>query len=556
MASGAKAKLSASHLARAPQPPRTMAANLETRAATAIDALNAGRWGDDDDGAAAPAPAAPTTGDVDAVAASLASQKVSAVETMKTAEGETIQVERASGDTSELVAARSWEDLNLDPSLLKGVYLANFAKPFKIQEAALPLILSGFRKAPVRENLLAQAKSGSGKTAAFVLGMLENVDVRSPATQALCVCPTRELAQQNAAVTRTIGKVLIEEKGLVVALALSDNAGKGAGGRGRGRAPKEPVVGHIVVGTPGRTLQLIKTRQLKTQGITMLVLDEADEMDMRGHRDDTRSLRKALPDPCQVLCFSATYTDEVCRDIEASVFKRHPSSKVLIANAKDDDRSELMVREIAHVWCDAKEHPGGKLGIVEDIYDLLSAQQSIIFVNTRKDVHHIASVLTAKNFSVEDLTGGRGAGGMDSAERDRVMAAFRDGKVKVLITTNVIARGIDVPGVNIVINYDLPTIVDYSVPRGASSKPPEADFDTYIHRVGRTGRAGAKGVAINLVDQDASGGLDLKILASLETLCFGKQPAPWTMIAKVPDASDVEEIKNIANRHMNGKASV
>jgi superfamily II DNA/RNA helicase len=145
---------------------------------------------------------------------------------------------------------------------------------------------------------------------------------------------------------------------------------------------------------------------------------------------------------------------------------------------------------------------------------------------------------------------------MDSAERDRVMAAFRDGKVKVLITTNVIARGIDVPGVNIVINYDLPTIIDYSVPRGASSKPPEADFDTYIHRVGRTGRAGAKGVAINLVDQDASGGLDLKILASLETLCFGKQPAPWTMIAKVPDASDVEEIKNIANRHMNGKASV
>ena len=308
-----------------------MAANLETRAATAIDALNAGRWGDDDDGAAAPAPAAPTTGDVDAVAASLASQKVSAVETMKTAEGETIQVERASGDTSELVAARSWEDLNLDPSLLKGVYLANFAKPFKIQEAALPLILSGFRKAPVRENLLAQAKSGSGKTAAFVLGMLENVDVRSPATQALCVCPTRELAQQNAAVTRTIGKVLIEEKGLVVALALSDNAGKGAGGRGRGRAPKEPVVGHIVVGTPGRTLQLIKTRQLKTQGITMLVLDEADEMDTRGHRDDTRSLRKALPDPVP--------NSNLQRDFNVSVFESFDaSSSTLLRELDEGDR--------------------------------------------------------------------------------------------------------------------------------------------------------------------------------------------------------------------------
>ena len=523
-------------------------------------ALQKGRWGDEEEEESkAPPVVGGASSGVDAVAASLASQSVSAVETMKTAEGETIQVERASGDTSELVAARSWEDLNLEPSLLKGVYLANFAKPFKIQEAALPLILGGFHKAPVRENLLAQAKSGSGKTAAFVLGMLQNVDLARAETQALCVCPTRELAQQNAAVCRTIGKAMIEEKGLVVALALSDTAGggKGAGrGRGRGRAPKEDVRGHIVVGTPGRTLALIKTRQLKTAGITMLVLDEADEMDARGHRDDTRSLRKALPDPCQVLCFSATYTDEVCKDIEVSVFKRHPNSKVLIANAKDDDRSTLMVTEIAHVWCDAKEHPQGKLGIVEDIYDLLSAQQSIIFVNTRKDVQHITQVLTAKNFSVEDLTGGRGAGGMDSTERDRVMAAFRDGKVKVLITTNVIARGIDVPGVNIVINYDLPVIVDYSVPRGAATKPPEADLDTYIHRVGRTGRAGAKGVAINLVDQDASGGLDLKILAQLETKCFGKQPKPWTMIAKVPDAADVEEIKNIANKHMQGKAAV
>lgn len=280
-------------------------------------------------------------------------------------------------------------------------------------------------------------------------------------------------------------------------------------------------------------------------------------MDARGHRDDTRSLRKALPDAVQVLCFSATYTDEVCRDIETSVFKRHPASKVLIPDVSDGDRSNLMVDEIAHVWCDAAEHAGGKLGIVEDIYDLLSAQQSIIFVNTRKDVQHIARVLTEKNFSVEDLTGGRsGHGGMDGNERDRVMAAFRDGKVKVLITTNVIARGIDVPGVNIVINYDLPVIVDYSQPRGASTAPPEADFDTYIHRVGRTGRAGARGVAINLVDDRDSGGRDTKTLASLETLCFGKQPKPWTKIRKVPDASDVEAIKKMANEHMAGNASV
>ena len=139
---------------------------------------------------------------------------------------------------------------------------------------------------------------------------------------------------------------------------------------------------------------------------------------------------------------------------------------------------------------------------------------------------------------------------MDANERDRVMAAFRDGKVKVLITTNVIARGIDVPGVNIVINYDLPVIVDYSIPRGASSKPPEPDSDTYIHRVGRTGRAGARGVAINLIDQDASGGRDLEVLSGLETLCFGRQPTRWTMIQKVPDASDVESIKEMVKKKM------
>ena len=144
---------------------------------------------------------------------------------------------------------------------------------------------------------------------------------------------------------------------------------------------------------------------------------------------------------------------------------------------------------------------------------------------------------------------------MDANERDRVMAAFRDGKVKVLITTNVIARGIDVPGVNIVINYDLPVVIDYSIPRGASQKPPEPDSDTYIHRVGRTGRAGARGVAINLVDQAGSNNQDLAVLAALETRCFGAQPAPWTMIQKVPDASDVEAIKDMVRKKMASSSS-
>ncbi|KAJ1450828.1 P-loop containing nucleoside triphosphate hydrolase protein [Pelagophyceae sp. CCMP2097] len=531
------AALALKDLAAAPPPDRSAAAEI------AADG-DAGAWGDDDLVAAAPAPA----DDVSTALAGMAAAKVGgATELMTTATGETIQIERASG-SDELRAARTWEELDLHPALLKGVYLADLARPFKIQEAALPLILSGFRAKPFRENMLAQAKSGSGKTAAFVLGMLQNVDLSLREPQAICVCPTRELTQQNANVTRQIGKVLMDECGLEVHVAVSETSSSGKGGKGgKGRSSsssRERVTAHIVVGTPGKTLGLIKSKGLSTHRVTMLVLDEADEMDARGHRDDTRALRKALPEDVQVLCFSATYTDDVVRDIEASVFKRHASSKVLIASAADDDRSQLMVSEIAHVWCDAAEHPAGKLGIVEDIFDLLSAQQSIIFVNTRNDVHRIASLLQAKNFSTADLTGGRGTNGMDSTERDRVMQSFRDGKIKVLISTNLIARGIDVPGVNIVINYDLP--VDFDQQRGA----PKADVDTYIHRVGRTGRAGARGVAINLVDQAGSNGSDLKVLASLESHCFGPQPAPWTMIKKVPDASDVESIKDMAKKHL------
>ena len=504
-------------------------------------------WADDAEGPP-PEPVQPPgeeNKEEDVVAALAKAQVSGASEAITTDDGATIRIERAG--VEELVAAQSWEDLNLSEALLKGVYLADFPKPFKIQQAALPLILSGFRKVP-KENMLAQAKSGSGKTAAFVLGMLANVDLRMKGTQALCVNPTRELANQNANVIRLIGKVLIEEQGLKVDVALpqsfaaadGERGGRRGGrySRGRGHHADERTDAHIVVGTPGKTLRMVKNRSIQAQGITMLVLDEADEMDSLGHRDDTRSLRKELPDDCQVLCFSATYTDEVVSDIERTVFKRHPHNKVLVDTAQvsaNEDRSQLMVRQIAHVWCAAGDHPDGKLGIVEDVYDLLSAQQSIIFVNTRRDVHRIQAILQAKNFSTQDLTGGRAGapGGMDARERDAAMRRFRDGEVKVLIATNVVSRGVDVPGVNIVINYDLPIDFDTG----------SADCDTYIHRVGRTGRAGKRGVAINLVD--ATNPRELTVLRQIEQFCFPGEGA----IHKV-DAADVETIKTVAKAHL------
>mmetsp|Transcript_9332 Transcript_9332/g.12932 ORF Transcript_9332/g.12932 Transcript_9332/m.12932 type:complete len:516 (+) Transcript_9332:74-1621(+) len=504
-------------------------------------------WADADDEIVIPE--APRTAEENTIVEELAKATVTSSEAIETTDGSKITVERAG--VEELIAAESWEDLNLSSALLKGVYLADFPKPFKIQQAALPLILSGFRKSP-KENLLAQAKSGSGKTAAFVLGLLAHVDTQVKAPQAIVVNPTRELANQNAQVIRTLGKVLIEEQGLEIAMALPQSAqGNGIPQRGRGRGRggprvrEEPVYAHIIVGTPGKTLGWVKSRVVQTQRVTTLVLDEADEMESLGHRDDTRSLRRLLPDDCQVLCFSATYTAEVVHDIERTVFKRQPHNKVLmnlnlVSDDKDEseDRSKLMVRQIAHVWCAAGDHPEGKLGIVEDIFDLLSAQQSIIFVNTRNDVHRIQAILHAKNFSTQDLTGGSSArGGMDARERDAAMQRFRDGQVKVLIATNVVSRGVDVPGVNIVINYDLP--IDF--------ESGQADCDTYIHRVGRTGRAGKRGVAINLVD--LANPRELSLLRQIERYCFGSGEKEWTHIQKV-DAGDVETIKSVAKSHL------
>ena len=160
---------------------------------------------------------------VGGITETLSKQAVSVVETVKTFWLRATRSSAAADGAAALVAARTWEELNLDPALLKGVYLANFAKPFKIQEAALPLILDGFKKTPVRENLLAQAKSGSGKTAAFALGMLQNVDLTKPHVQGMAMSYP-ELATQNAAVVQLIGKTLVEEKGLVVALALSEGS--------------------------------------------------------------------------------------------------------------------------------------------------------------------------------------------------------------------------------------------------------------------------------------------------------------------------------------------
>ncbi|RKO97798.1 hypothetical protein CXG81DRAFT_12464 [Caulochytrium protostelioides] len=351
-------------------------------------------------------------------------------------------------------AVSTFDDLGLHADLLKGIYAMGFKKPSKIQEKALPLLLSNPPK-----NIIAQSQSGTGKTAAFVLTMLSRVDPANPATQAICMAPARELARQIMDNVQAMGKYTSVTTGY----AIRDAVAKG-----------EKVDAQIVIGTPGTIMDLIKRRQLVTRDVKILVLDEADNMlDQQGLGDQSLRVKKLMPPTCQILLFSATFTDLVRKYAETFAPK---------ANQLSLKREELSVEGIKQFYMDCKDAPH-KVVILCSIYNLLTIGQSIIFVHKRSDADNLAEEMRNQGHVVNVLHGG-----LDSTARDAVIDGFRDMKFKVLITTNVISRGIDISNVSLVINFDLP--VDQSG---------RADAETYLHRIGRTGRFGRAGVSINFV---------------------------------------------------------
>jgi ATP-dependent RNA helicase DDX19/DBP5 len=349
-----------------------------------------------------------------------------------------------------------------------------FERPSAIQEEALPRILA----TPPR-NLIGQAQSGSGKTAAFVIGMLYRITVDAPATtQALCVTPTRELAVQI--VNKCIAPMAAHMPGLKIRLGLS----------GEHLAKSERVDAHLVVGTPGKVVDWLKRKQLLTKHIKVFVLDEADNMvGVGGHRANSQLVKKQMPKTCQSLFFSATFPEEVINF--ASKMVENPD-KILIAAGPEF----LVLDVIKQLWIDTQAYDGGKLAFLADIYSLLTIGQSIVFVGTKRSADSVHEQLTSEGYSCSVLHGK-----VENSERDRTMEQFRKGETSVLITTNVLARGVDVDNVCLVVNYDVP--VDQNR---------EPDYETYLHRIGRTGRFGRKGTAISLVDDQRS----IEVLAAIE----------------------------------------
>jgi len=353
----------------------------------------------------------------------------------------------------------TFEDLGLNPDLLKGIYSMGYTKPSKIQEKALPLLLNNPSK-----NMIGQSQAGTGKTAAFALAMLSRVDFNDKSTQAICLAPARELALQIMGNVREMGKYTSATTALIVRESVK-----------RG----EKVDAQILVGTPGTMQDLIRKRIIDTRNVKIFVLDEADNMlDLQGLGDQSIRVKSAMPAECQLVLFSATFTPEL-RDYAT---KFAPN-----ANSISLKREELSVDGIKQFYMDCKDE-NHKIEVLTKIYGLLTIGQSIIFVRTRKSADEITQRMNDQGHAVGALHGK-----LDAAQRDQMMEDFRNGKFKVLVTTNVLSRGIDILQVTLVINFDMP--LDHNM---------QPDAETYLHRIGRTGRFGRTGVSINFVHNDRS----------------------------------------------------
>ncbi|XP_071494297.1 ATP-dependent RNA helicase DDX19A-like [Diadema antillarum] len=358
---------------------------------------------------------------------------------------------------SPLHSVKSFDQLRLKDALLKGVYDMGFNAPSKIQETALPLLM-----AEPPKNMIAQSQSGTGKTAAFVLTMLSRVD-NDQYPQALCLAPTYELALQIGKVVEEMGKHL---HGVHIRYAV----------RGQRVGRGEKVTQQIVIGTPGTMLDwCIKFRSIDLSRIKVFVLDEADVMiATQGHQDQSIRIQKKLPTTCQMMLFSATYDNSVMKFAETVV----PDPIVIRLRREEESLSNI---KQYYVLCANKEEKAESLS---NIYGAITIGQAMIFCQTKRTASWLAERMTREGHAVALLSGD-----LTVDQRVAVLTRFRDGKEKILITTNVMARGIDIEQVTVVVNFDLPVDMDG-----------RADCETYLHRIGRTGRFGKSGLAINFVD--------------------------------------------------------
>jgi translation initiation factor 4A len=347
-----------------------------------------------------------------------------------------------------------FDDLDIDEKIIMGVFGYGYEKPSPIQKRGILPILAG-------RDVIAQAQSGTGKTATFCIGTLGKIKPEENTTQALILAHTRELALQIDTVFRQIGKHTDIRFNLSVkGISPRDNIEELKGGDDN----KKP---HIVIGTPGRVMDMIRKNALSTNNIRLLVIDEADEMLSDGFIEQIHEIFVSLPQISKTALFSATMNEHFFTI--TNKFMNNPV-KILIKT------ETLTLEGIKQFYIDVEKHDY-KFDTLCDIFSVLTVNQSIIYCNSQRIVEMLNDKLTHNNFTVSYIHGN-----MTSSERELAISEFRNGTSKVLISTDLLGRGIDVQQVSVVINYDVPTKIE-----------------SYIHRIGRSGRYGRKGLAINFM---------------------------------------------------------
>jgi superfamily II DNA/RNA helicase len=354
-------------------------------------------------------------------------------------------------ETENIYTVEKWDELKISENLLRGIYSYGFENPSEIQKKSIAPIIAG-------RDIIAQAQSGMGKTGAFSIGTLQRIDVSQPVIQAVLLAPTHELVKQTQKVIQALGSQIpgLKVKTLIGGTSIQDDA-KDI----RDNCP------HIIVGSAGRVYDMFRRRYINGRFIKIMILDEADVMLSTGFKEQIYNLFQHFPEEIQVAIFSATLPPDILLLTEK--FMRNPVKITMAA--------EKLNLECITQYYIALRHDNDKFDVLKDLFSYISLSQCIIYCNSVRRVSDLYAAMIADGFSVCCIHSS-----MDRVERDREFQEFRSGKYRVLISSNVTARGIDIQQVSTVINFDIPK-----------------DEHTYLHRIGRSGRWGRKGMAINFV---------------------------------------------------------
>jgi len=358
----------------------------------------------------------------------------------------------------------NWDDLNIDNSLLRGIYAYGFEKPSPIQRKAITPILQ-------KRDIIAQAQSGTGKTATFTIGALASIRLEERITQVIILSPTRELTKQTANVATQLGSMMTNLKIHVL-------VGGGSIDEDIRQLKNDPP--HLVVGCPGRVFDMIRRNAIQTKNVHLVVLDEADEMFSMDFKEQIYNIFQHFNSNIQVALFSATlppYIDTI-------------TSKLMRDPVRISVKAEQLTLEGISQFYVAIDDDRQKYATLKDLYSYVSMSQCIIYCNSLNRVSELYDAMIEDGFPVCCIHSG-----MEKKDRENAFSDFRTGKFRVLISSNVTARGIDIQQVSVVINFDVPKCVH-----------------TYLHRIGRSGRWGRKGVGINLVTR-----ADVQKMRKIET---------------------------------------